>query len=350
MSVFNLPDLGEGLPEAEIREWYVKPGDTVTLDQPLVAMETAKALVDVPSPKVGIIKTCFGAVGDTVQTGDPLVDFEQQDTDTPTAQTSTVDDNAVSGTIQAPAMVRALANKLGVDINALVPADGSNTLTIADVKNATGSANKPEDTDYVKLSPARQAMSQAMQKSHAAVVPVTLMDDADIDAWYPEKRVILQLIRSLVEACKTEPMLNAHFNGEQDTYKKFSEVNLGIAVDSPHGLYVPVIKDVGALSDDALLQKIKYFQQAAQGKTITAEEQKGATIMLSNFGALSGKYANPIVTPPMTAILGVGRCYTAMIDSETTHTFLPLSLSCDHRIVTGGEMARFLKALITHLN
>lgn len=356
MKVFTLPDLGEGLPDAVIREWYVKIGDEVNVDQPLAAMETAKALVDVPSPYTGTVAKFFGEIGDTINTNEPLVGFEGEAESTP-AKESPIQNSEQSSpaqTVKASPAVRILARRLGVDLTNIKGSALDGSITSEDVENCViDSTTKPVDDDMLPLPPVRRAMAVGMQKSLAEVVPVTICDDADIHQWAGKADVTIRLIRAISAACKAEPMLNAHFDGKQLRYKTFKHVNLGIAVDTPHGLYVPVLRDIDNLTDADIRQQINHFKEQAKNKTMAPDDQKGATIILSNFGSFIGRYATPIVTPPMTAIVGVGRSRLEIVPINETdtenHTMVPISVSVDHRAITGGEAARFLKAMVENL-
>lgn len=347
MKVFNLPDLGEGLPDAEIREWYVKPGDIVKADQPLAAMETAKALVDVPSPFNGKIEKLFGNPGDTIETGQPLIGFE--------------DGGAAEKTekIKATPAVRMLAKQLGVDLEKITPS--GETITPEEVKRAATQTTSPAPStakapsvtgELTPLTNVRRAMAMSMTQSHQTIVPVTLCDDADIQAWKSGTDITVRLIRALQAACQEVPMLNSYFDGQKMAYKKNEVINVGIAVDTPHGLYVPVIKDIAKQKDIELREHINRFKQQAQNKSIPQEDLHDATIILSNYGAFAGRYANPIIVPPMVAIIGVGKSRDAAVPENgqlVIHKIMPLSVTVDHRAVTGGEAAHFLKAMMDAL-
>lgn len=371
MKIFKLPDLGEGLPDAIVREWYVKEDDHVEMDQPLVAMETAKALVDVPSPYAGKIVKLFGQVGDTIETGKPLIGFEGE----PEKEQKSADKGTVVGAIEegstilketatgiatsttagerikATPAVRALAKKLGVDLSK-ISAKGER-ITAEDVQAAANKQPSIETQDTYKLSPVRRAMMMSMSHSHQEVAPVTLVDDADINAWNEKQDPTIRLIRAIAKACTAEPILNAYFDSRNLSYQHNEIVNIGIAVDTEHGLYVPVIKDVNNLDDAAIRNKINQFKTEAKEKSIAAENLHGATIMFTNFGVIAGRYATPILLPPMVAIIGVGRArdeVVAVNKQPAVHRLLPLSVTIDHRLVTGGEAARFLRVLLDELS
>lgn len=361
MKLFKLPDLGEGLPDAIIREWYVKPGETVKVDQPLVAMETAKALVDVPAPYDGTIEKCFGDVSDTIMTGDPLIGFEGQsdETEIPTDTGTVVGKIETSECILDESItltqttttttpgVRALARRRGVDLSS----QGNHKVRFRDLKHLSQTATPCPD-DLEPLSPVRRAMIASMEHSHQTIVPVTLTDVANISAWFGQQNITLRILRAMVSACQAEPMLNATFDETHLAFKKNEEVNIGLAVDTPHGLFVPVLHDVAVQSDETIRETINTYKQQAMTKSLPAQALQGATISFSNFGTIAGRFATPIIIPPMVAILGIGKLYDAAEPENgevVIHKQLPISLTVDHRLITGGETARFLGAFIQAL-
>lgn len=365
MKIFNLPDLGEGLTEAEIHEWHVKEGDEVKLDQTIVSMETAKAVVDVPAPRSGKIKKLYGKPGDVIATGAPLVEFEEgedtkQDAGTVAGKLQVGDTvlkenprgvvpTRQSSTVRALPAARLLATRLGVDLAQVKGTGVGGQITVQDVEQA---AKRPTIEGMEPLKGVRKAMAQAMVQSHQEVVPVTIVDDADIHQWQADTDVTLRIVRAIVYACQQEPALNAWFDGKALAKKVFEEVNLGIALDSKDGLFVPVIKHVEKYNASDLRAKINTFKQQALDRTLPQEELHGATITLSNFGVFAGRYASPVIVPPMVAIVGVGKLYhnvVAVNGGYENHRIMPLSVTFDHRAATGGEAARFLKFLIEDL-
>ncbi len=374
MKTFNLPDLGEGLPDAEIREWLVQEGDVVKVDQPIVSMETAKALVDVPSPYNGRIAKLHGKAGDIIKTGNPLVEFEYSEGQTATKAAEQADSGTVVGSIEvgdkilreAPTgvqpresqragiritpAVRALAKELHVNLDAVQPTGPGGTVTVLDVKNAANQVVVPEG--FEPLHGAKRAMAVNMAHAHATVVPVTLVDDADIHHFSKDEDITLRLIRAMIAATRAVPILNSHFDGKNLSCKIFDTVNLSLAVDTPKGLYAPVIHSAEKKSKDELRTIINSFKQQAQQQEFNKETLHGATITLSNFGVFVGRYANPIVLPPTVAIVGIGKSrdeVVAVDGKPEVHRIMPVSLTFDHRAVTGGEAARFLAAFIEDL-
>lgn len=359
MRQFLLPDLGEGLEEAEIVAWHVNEGDHVVADQPLVSVETDKAVVEVPSPQAGRIERLFGSKGDLIKVGSPLVEFaegaeadsgtivgELKEQEESRAEAEAPGEPARARTIQVPPAIRALARKLDVDLN-LVDASGpGGTITRADVERAARS--QAEAGPAEPLRGMRRAMAQRMAAAHASIVPATVTDEADIGDWPQAEDVTIRLARAVGAACRAEPSLNAWYNAEAGERRILKRIDLGIAVDTEGGLIVPVLRNVGERDAKDLRAGLDRMRADAAARSIPPEELRGATITLSNFGMIGGRFANLIVVPPQVAIVGAGRIGERAVvhnGRAVARRTLPLSLTFDHRVVTGGEAARFLAAL-----
>jgi len=454
---FHLPDLGEGLPDATIVEWFVKEGDVIRLDEPLVSMETAKAVVEVPSPVSGKVVKLAGDAGDVVVTGTMLAVFEPdptlpqraegQDTghhhgpakdpaggaSAPTAapgqslgaeappatkagegerddagtvvgamQTSSAihAEQAVAvGGVKAMPAVRAMARKLGVDLARVRATGADGAVTMQDVKQAAANGSAPvggasaptaapgqsigaKAPPTVASAPQRTALSasgkpmrtqppgvsvsgqpeqlkgvrrnmaRVMADAHAKVVPTTLSDDADVHAWVPGNDVTVRLIRAIVRACKAVPAMNAWFDGDKLTRTLHPHVDIGIAVDTDDGLFVPALRNADILDAGGVREGINRLRAQVEDRSLPPSELTGYTISLSNFGMFAGRYATPVVVPPCVAIVAAGRArhqVTPVMGGFESHKVIPLSVTFDHRACTGGEAARFLKALIDDL-
>ena len=464
--LFLLPDLGEGLPDAEIIEWLVKVGDVVRLDDPLVSMETAKAVVEVPSPFSGTVTRLAGAAGDVITTGSWLAEValdpslpqraDAQDTghshghghkgagepvpdeaarddggattvvasdtggelkedegaapdqdggDAGTVVGAMQSSNAVRveqavaiGGVKAMPAVRALARKLKVDLARVVPSGGSGDITLADVKRAAAAppATRPpvggtsvpiarsaettarpssatarsigtevpptrvaaaRDTDAKldvddPIRGVKRNMIRTMSQAHAEVVPTSLMDDADIHAWSPGEDIMARLIRALGVAAQAVPALNSWFNAKEGTLRRHSRVDVGIAIDSPDGLFVANLRGAEKLDAWQIRGELNRIRDGVRARSLPPEDLRDYTLMLSNFGVFAGKYATPVVVPPCVCIVGAGRLYHAVVPvlgGLETHRQMPISLTFDHRAATGGEAARFLRALLDDL-
>jgi len=369
MKYFKLPDLGEGLNEAEIVQWHVQVGDEIKVDQLMVSVETAKAIVDVPSPQAGSVAAIFAQVGDVIHLGEPLMEYFGVEEDAATVvgdlsltQTAPSEDHFIVGSahdnrfsqsqssVKATPSVRALAKRLAVDIGHIHASSPDGRITSLDVEKAA-QLNAQKGASQA-LKGVRKSMARVMSNSHEQVVPVTLHDDVDIFKWPKDEDASMRLVHAIAVACKKEPALNVWFDGEQLTRRLLNKVDLGIAVDTEQGLFVPVLRDIETRSLTDLRKGLDALRAAVQSRKIPPQEMQGATITLSNFGTLAGKYANPIVVPPMVAIVGAGGIREEVLAYEhqaVLHPVMPLSLSFDHRAVTGGEAARFLKAMMDDL-
>ena len=368
MKYFKLPDLGEGLQEAEIVEWHIKPGEEIKTDQLLVSVETAKAIVEVPSPQDGIIQTLFGGPGDILHVGEPLVEYQgetQEDTGTVvgemkpiTENLNTSDDHFIIGSAHhrsapqkrcTPA-VRALAKRLNVDL-AMVSASGSSGLiTTEDVEKAHQLTS--EKGEQFILRGVQRVMANNMTRAHEQVVQVTIHDDVDIHLWPEGTEITIRIARAIKTACEIEPNLNAWYDGNEMTLRPLKKVDLGIAVDTPDGLFVPILRNIGQRDQGDLSDGLNNLRQAVKNRKIPPSELIGGSITLSNYGTIAGRYGNPVVVPPTVAIIGAGVIRDAVVAFEgevTIHRVLPLSLSFDHRPITGGEAGRFLKAMMNDL-
>jgi 2-oxoisovalerate dehydrogenase E2 component (dihydrolipoyl transacylase) len=457
---FILPDLGEGLPDATIVEWFVKPGDIIKLDAPLVSMETAKAVVEVPSPVSGKVLKLAGGDGDVVVTGTMLAEFEidpsmpqraeGQDTGhhhappaaaapppqpspvsgggseqpQPAAEAKRDDAGTVVGAMQssdavrseaavavggvkAMPAVRAMARKLGVDLSRVRATGADGVATMDDVKRAaadgsakagaastvpvgaaeaatSGSAarsiaasaaptneaaqrtqlsatGKPMRTQPPGVSASgqpeqlkgvRRNMARVMADAHSKVVPTTLTDDADIHAWAHGNDMTVRLVRAICVAAKAVPALNAWFDGDNLTRTLHPHVDIGIAVDTDDGLFVPALRNADVLDARGVREAITRLRTQVEDRSIPSSELSGYTISLSNFGMFAGRYATPVVVPPCVAIVAAGRArhqITPVLGGFESHKVIPLSLTFDHRVCTGGEAARFLRAMLDDL-
>ena len=459
IKTFSLPDLGEGLPDATVVEWHVKVGDSIKLDAPLCSMETAKAVVDVPSPYTGKVTKLHGEPGDIIETGSALAEFEPDPNAKQRAEAEStghqhgskktpdktgvgsvapddskkvvasdeggeveettavredegtvvgamvsgnhvhVEQAASVGGVKAVPAVRALAKKMKIDLTRVTPTGAEGVVTMKDVKDAAANGSAalgaaplrsipasagrhlapelPPPQEHTRspvslagkpvrtTSPSQQAsgqpeqlkgvrrnMARVMADAHAQVVPTTLVDDADLHAWIGKQDITARLIRAIVYACKTVPALNAWFDGKNLTRTLHPHVDIGIAVDTDDGLFVPALRNADMLDATGVRGAIKRLRAQVEDRSIPASELSGYTISLSNFGMFAGRYATPVVVPPTVAIIGAGKLshdVVAVMGGIEVHRRMPLSVTFDHRAATGGEAARFLKALLDDL-
>jgi len=207
--------------------------------------------------------------------------------------------------------------------------------------------------DAEQLRGPRRAMAQSMALSRDNVMGCTLFDDADLHEWHDDQDITSRLLRAVGAGCAAEPGLNAWFDGTAQTRKTHSHIDVAIAVDTPEGLIAPVIRNIAGRPVAELRRDVDKLKRNTLERTVTPEELRNFTFMLSNFGMIAGRYATPVVVPPAVAILGSGRLSHDVVATKggsiEAHLRMPLSLTFDHRCVTGGEAARFMAAVIRDL-
>jgi pyruvate dehydrogenase E2 component (dihydrolipoamide acetyltransferase) len=358
VTTFHLPDLGEGLPDAEIVAWQVGVGDHIVADQPLLSVETDKAVVEIPSSQAGRIAALHGAPGDRVRVGAPLVEIESAhavdagaivgEVPTTLAVSPPAAPAVAAASVGASPAVRRRAAARGLDLATIVGSGPDGSVTMADVDAAAvGPASGAEP-----LSGVRRAMLQRMTRAGREVVRATVTGEADIHAWPAGTDVTLRLVRAVAAACEASPSLHAGFDAATEVRTLHRRLDLGIAMDSDDGLFVPVLRDAGRRSADELRAQLEVLKAQVAGRTLPREALAGATFTLSNFGMHGGRFAELVVMPPQVAILGAGRAEPRCVvvdGAAAVRRMLPLSLSFDHRVVTGVEAARFLAAAIDDL-
>lgn len=366
MTIFNLPDLGEGLREAEVVTWHIKAGDVIAADEPLVSVETDKSIVDIPSPQSGRVEKLYAAVGDIVHTGNALVGFvddeEYRDKDRGTVvgevqvgkekleESATAVSRRTGVAVKATPSVRALARKLDVDLGIITPSGPGGAISADDVRRV---ADRLKELGPIELlRGVRRVMATKMIQSGSEVIPATVVDDADIEHWRQDTDVTIRLLQALSAGCKAEPALNAWFDSHAMGRRVLDKIDIAVAMDTKDGLFTPVLRDSGNRDETSLAAGMEKLKADVSNRTVPAQEMRGYTITLSNFGMIGGRYAAPVVLPPTVAILGAGRIEQRPVvvqDAVTAHRILPLSLTFDHRAVSGGEAARFLVAVIADL-
>jgi 2-oxoisovalerate dehydrogenase E2 component (dihydrolipoyl transacylase) len=195
-------------------------------------------------------------------------------------------------------------------------------------------------------------MAQSMSLSRDQVPGSTVCDDADIHHWTQRGDYMLRLMRAMIAAWRAEPALNAWYDPVAQSRLLVAHIDLAIAVDTPGGLIVPVVRNIERKSPEELREGIALQKQAAHRRSTQPEDLRDFTLMLSNFGTLAGRYGIPLVVPPAVAILGAGKVRedaVVVAGAVQAHRRMPLSLSFDHRCITGGEACRFLGAVIKDL-
>jgi pyruvate dehydrogenase E2 component (dihydrolipoamide acetyltransferase) len=216
----------------------------------------------------------------------------------------------------------------------------------------SGASPAPPSKEPEKLRGLRRAMAQSMSLARDSVMNCTLFDDADLHHWAEGEDFTTRLLRAIAAGCTAEPGLNAWFEGESQSRRLMDRIDVAMAVDTPEGLLVPVVRDVGKRTPAELRREVDRLKRGARDRSVSPEDLRDFTFMLSNFGMIAGRYATPVVVPPAVAILGAGKLshdVVAVMGGIEAHLRMPLSLTFDHRCVTGGEAARWLAATIRDL-
>jgi pyruvate dehydrogenase E2 component (dihydrolipoamide acetyltransferase) len=407
-SHFILPDLGEGVHEAELISWKVQVGQKVEEHQTLAEMETDKALVEVPSPWTGVIKELKGAEGDIIKVGSILVTYETAAPDAaepepaPVAAAGeredagtvvgsmdtglTVSDRFVrqaeepvktaTGKVLATPAVRRVARELGVDIN-LVPGTGrGGRVTAGDVQAFSGggaaapAAARPPSVPAVTVDAqgvaeripfrgVRRKIAEALSHSLRTAAHFGVTNEADVTALNAKRKEYSAVIgknlsytpfvlTAVCRALREHPALNANVDDQKQEILVKGVINLGVAVDTEHGLMVAVIRDADKLSVVQLNDAVADLAKRCRDRTITREELIGGTFTVSSVGMFGGMFTTPIINYPEVAILGVGEAKDRVLVRDGSFfagKLMGLSLSCDHRVVDGAEGARFLRTL-----
>ncbi|MEU4667496.1 dihydrolipoamide acetyltransferase family protein [Amycolatopsis sp. NPDC023774] len=403
MPVFKLPDLGEGLTDAEIVAWHVAVGDTVTVDQTVVEVETAKASVEVPVPFAGRVATLHGAAGDVLTVGSPLITVEEAPaflepgvvTPTPSASSPEGSGNVLigygTGTAQArrtrrargtrrpaaaavPAprpvtervrvvspLVRQLAKQSGVDIQALTGSGTDGIISRADVERAIAATVEPgapaaADERRIPLRGVRKTVADKLTRSRREIPEATVWVDVDAtalletraalnaDAAAPKISLLALLAKFAVEGLRRFPELNAHLDGDEIVIP--SVVHLGFAAQTDRGLVVPVVPGAHELSVEQLSGALAERTERARSGSLAPAELTGGTFTINNYGVFGVDGSAAIINHPEVAILGIGRIIDRpwIVDGQVVpRKVTELTLAFDHRVCDGGTAGGFLR-------
>jgi 2-oxoisovalerate dehydrogenase E2 component (dihydrolipoyl transacylase) len=410
--VVKLPDVGEGIAEAEIVEWHVAAGDTITEDQVMVEVMTDKATVELPSPVSGIVASLGAAVGDIIAVGSPLIridtDGASAGDEQPTPKTVDVDRSppltpptpalppdpapdpapdptgptpppaafaAPSVAPSAAPAVRQRAASLGVDLAGIAGTGPDGRVVHADLdvylthSRSTSTSTRAPADDTVEAVPVlglRRNIAQRMQIAKARIPHFTYVDEVDVteverlraelngqDTDRQSRLTILPfLIRAVVVAIADFPQMNARYDDDGGVVNRHRSVHLGVAAQTPKGLMVPVINNAETLDLWATADELTRLASAARDHTITIQELSGSTITVTSLGALGGIMSTPIINYPEVAIIGVNKIVTRPV--YVGHALQPrqvmnLSSSFDHRVVDGADAASFIQRIKTLL-
>lgn len=383
---FKLPDLGEGITEGEIRKWLVKEGDAIEEHQTILEIETDKAIVEVPSPKKGKILRINKEEGDIAKVGEVLMIIAEEGEEIEEKPEAKVEEAAVEerpksvsvvgvlpeeeeGILATPA-VRSLAKELGVNLETIKGSGPGGSITKDDVAKVSEKVKKAEEiygiTEHVPLKGLRRTIAKNLLTAHQTMVFVTIMDEADVtDLWnirerekkaLQEKGIHLTFLPFFIKAVQhslaEHPYLNASIDGEKEEIIIKKYYNIGIAVDTPDGLMVPVIRNVDKKTVRELASEIQDLSQKAKERKIKLEEMRGGSFTISNWGHFGGTFATPVINYPDAAILGTGRISDKPWVKEgqiVIRKILPLSLTFDHRVTDGADAATFLSKVMRYI-
>jgi 2-oxoisovalerate dehydrogenase E2 component (dihydrolipoyl transacylase) len=397
---FLLPDLGEGLEDAEVVTWRVSEGDRVELNQTLVEVNTAKALVEIPAPWEGVVEKLHADEGAVVKVGEPLVSIlvgdaaEEAEAPKPKRQALLVgygveEEEAAPPAPPAPSgargstvtrergepvpaspPVRRLAKELGVDLSSVSGSGPRGRVTREDVLAAAGegvaTASTPaaaEDTERIQVRGTRRLIAEKMTRAAREIPQVTTFLTVDATALQAFREELSRgsdrritplpiVVEALVEVCKEHPKLNSTFDAERQEIVLHRRYHVGIATDTEHGLLVPVVRDADSLGIVALTDEIARLSEAARAGRAKPQEMVGSTITVTNVGTFGAEFGTPIINHPEAAILALGvvEPRALVLDSEIqARPAVTLSLSFDHRVLDGAEAGRAMKALKSFL-
>ena len=394
---FRLPDIGEGLAEAEVAKWLVAVGDQVVEDQPVVEMMTDKASVELPSPGAGVIVERRAAEGDVVKTGSVLYVLETEANITIARHGQAVDDapaaapaarTADTAGVLAPPAVRKLARELGVDLAGVKGSGPGGRITADDVKrnaddvmrNAAGVMSSPRPGASAPPSPARgeghlravrlrgiqKRMAETMAQAARTIPHVTGFHDLDAGAFAEHASRLRReaeargtrfpfdtlLVRAAAIALRKHPIFNASLDQERGEIVMHDEINVGIATATPDGLIVPVVKRADTLDLGQLAAAVDRVTAAAREGKASIADLQGGTFTISNTGAWRGGFGTSLIRPPEVAIVAFGRIEQKAVVRDgqvTARPVMPMSVTFDHRIIDGEHGLTFaltLRALI----
>jgi 2-oxoisovalerate dehydrogenase E2 component (dihydrolipoyl transacylase) len=405
---FLLPDLGEGLEDAEVVAWRVAEGDRVELNQTLVEVNTAKALVEIPAPWEGVVEHLHAAEGDVVAVGRPLLSIrveaaaesdsgsgggqppsprrravlvgygvEDEEPDPESAAGRRQERHSTEagrrGPVPASPPVRRLARELGVDLHGLEGSGPGGRITREDVMAASGVSVEPVDQgparrpraesgarlETIPVKGTRRLIAEKMARSIREIPHVTTfltVDASQIQAFRAEieaqtgERVspLPIVVRALVEICQEHPKLNASFAADRSEIVLYRDVHVGIATDTERGLVVTVVRNAQDRGIVDLSAEIARLTDTARKGTATPEELSGSTVTVTNVGTFGAEFGTPIINHPEAAILALGVIEPRAMVAEGRVEARPaatLSLSFDHRVLDGAEAGRALRAL-----
>ncbi len=387
-SIFKLPSVGDTMVEGEIVEWLVAVGDTVELDQPICSVETDKSVVEMTSPYRGTVLALGGEAGDMIAVGQTLIVVGDPGEELPASPAATAEPTAAaaaipqaspaasvasvaepatspgapaaSGSVKAVPKARRLARERGIDLATVAGTGSGGSITVADVEAASAAATSSGGGRRERLSATRRAIARHMAQS-LQIPQFTSMVEADAGRLLRARAALAQeiggrvpldalLVALLVPVLRDHPIMNARLDGDEIEY--FDRYDIGVAVDTPEGLIVPVVQGADALSVLDLSAEVARLAAAARDRSAAPNELAGATTTVNNVGALGVLAGTPMlpVGTSMIAAFGMARPAVRLVDgSAVEEPTMTISATFDHRIIDGGASGRFLAALKSHI-
>ncbi len=380
---FRLPDLGEGIAEVELRKWLVAEGQQVAEHQVVVEVESDKAVVEVPAPHGGRVAALHGAEGDIIRVGDLLMTIADETApvarprstgivgELPEAEdTPPAAQPAAAGNVSATPMARRLARELGIDLQTIRGSGPHGCITPEDLGKAPPAVPAAGDSfgpvERLPLRGLRRTVARNVLAAQQRTAFVTAMEEADIselaavrsreqaagEAHGTHLTFLPFFIKAVQHALREFPTFNAEIDDAGETIILKRHYHFGVAVETPEGLMVPVLRDVDRKSILDLALEIQELGKKARERTITLEEMKGSSFTVTNYGHFGGLFSTPIINWPDVAIMGFGRVAErpwVHAGQIAIRTILPLSLTFDHRITDGANATRFLSKVIAYL-
>lgn len=383
---FKLPDIGEGVVEAEITAWHVKVGDHVEEDDPVADAMTDKATIELTAPVTGIVKSVGCEAGEILAVGAALVIFDAEgdvEEDEPEeekpapAKTSkpkrpdkpaakTLSPKPKSGKVLASPAVRRRAKDAGVSLEQLTGTGAEGQVTQDDLERFNKALEPLPGENRIKVIGLRRVIAERMQASKRNIPHFTYVEEMDVTALEalrkrlnekknedkPKLTLLPFIIRAMALAIRKWPQFNARYNDEQGFVSQFEGVHLGIATQTDTGLIVPVLRDVQAKSVWDTASEISRLAVGARENKLTKDELTGATTTLTSLGPLGGLVTTPVINRPEVAIFGPNKIRPNLVleNGEVKERLvMNFSISCDHRIIDGYDaatMMQYIKGLL----
>jgi 2-oxoisovalerate dehydrogenase E2 component (dihydrolipoyl transacylase) len=370
--VFKLPDLGEGLVEAEIAEWMVKVGDFVEEEDPIGAMLTDKAAVELSAPVSGRVVSLAGEIGDMVAVGAPLIVFETQGEPQATEEVVQPDQNqpvikdtpaqVPTGKVLTSPSIRQYAREEGIDLTQIRGSGPRGRILRSDLDAHTVSGKPATEVTEIKVVGLRRIIAERMSEANREIPHFAYVEEIDITALESlrqhlnskkaageDKLTLLPFIGlALARVLKQFPQCNALYDRERNVISQHHAVHLGIATQTPDGLKVPVVKHSEIRSLNDLAAEIRRVSIAARENTAKREELMGSTITITSLGKQGGIVTTPVINLPEVAIIGVNKAVErpVVVDGQVViRRMMNLSSSFDHRFVDGYDAAMMIQEL-----